>query len=132
MSDENIFKDVPKLDFNEPAAEVDREAFKKVVESRRSVRVYEDKPIPEKDVQECIDLALLAPNSSNLQPWEFHWVRDPGKRKQLNIACFNQPAARTAAEIIVVVARTNTWNKHRMQMLELLNEQGSRAPKSAL
>jgi nitroreductase len=99
---------LPPIDWNE---------FKKVVETRRSVRVFERVPIPEADVREALDVALLAPNSSNLQPWEFYWVRTPDKRAALVSACLSQPAAKTAAELIVCVARTDTWRAMRSRML---------------
>jgi nitroreductase len=53
------------------------------------------------------DLALLAPNSSNLQPWTFYVVQNPAKKKQLVKACLGQLAAKTASELIVCVARTD-------------------------
>jgi nitroreductase len=96
---------------------IDWKEFKKVVETRRSVRLFAREPIPEADVREALDLALLAPNSSNLQPWEFYWVRTPEKRAALVRACLSQPAAKTAAELIVCVARTGTWRAMRARML---------------
>jgi nitroreductase len=107
--------DLPAGDGAPPA--IDFAEFKKVVESRRSVRVFDGTPIPEQHVREAIDLALLAPNSSNLQPWEFHWVRSPEKKAALVAACLSQPAASTAAELIVCVARTDTWRAMRARML---------------
>lgn len=101
-----------------PLPDIDWNEFKKVVETRRSVRVFDRTPVPEADVREALDLALLAPNSSNLQPWEFHWVRAPKLREALVEACLSQPAARTAAELIVCVARTDTWPAMRSRMLE--------------
>ena len=66
----------------ENAPTIDKAEFIKTVKSRRSVRVYTDEPIQEKDMMECLELALLAPNSSNLQPWEFYWVRDKKKKEK--------------------------------------------------
>lgn len=40
--------------------------FRKLVEARRSIRKFSDEKIPDHIVEDCIDLALLAPNSSNL------------------------------------------------------------------
>jgi nitroreductase len=115
---DNLFDaplDLPSAEAEPPA--VDWEAFKTVVESRRSVRVFDGTPIPEEHVREVLDLALLAPNSSNLQPWEFHWVRSPARRAALTEACLSQPAARSAAELIVCVARIGTWPDMRARML---------------
>ena len=87
--------------------DIDVDNFRKVIESRRSVRKFTDKPIPEDVLDACLDLALLAPNSSNLQPWTFYVVQSPAKKKQLVKACLGQLAAKTASELIVCVARTD-------------------------
>lgn len=92
----------------EPAPQdIDVENFKKVIQSRRSVRKFTDKAIPTEVLDDCLDMALLAPNSSNLQPWTFVVVQNPAKKKQLVKACLGQLAARTAAELIVCIARTD-------------------------
>ncbi len=97
-----------KKRYFEPAPQgIDIENFKKVVQSRRSVRKFTDKAIPAEVLDECLDLALLAPNSSNLQPWTFYVVQSEGKKSQIVKACLNQLAAKTAAELIVCVARTD-------------------------
>lgn len=90
---------------------IDVENFKKVVQSRRSVRKFTDKSIPAEVLNDCLDLALLAPNSSNLQPWTFYVVKTESKKKAIIKACLNQWAARTAAELIVCVARTDRINE---------------------
>lgn len=91
---------------------IDVEEFRKVVHTRRSIRRFTPEPIPDAVLQDCLDLALLSPNSSNLQPWEFHRVVDPERRANVVRACLNQNAAKTAAELLIVVARTDTWQRH--------------------
>lgn len=90
-------------------------AFTEVVESRRSVRKFTDTPIPDDVLRDCLRLAMLAPNSSNLQPWEFYIINTPEKRAKANKICMNQNAARTANKLIAVVARTDTWREHAKQ-----------------
>jgi nitroreductase len=94
------------------------DAFRKVVRSRRSVRRFTDDPVPEQVLDDCLDLAMLAPNSSNLQPWEFFVVRTPELKAQLAEACLGQNAAKTAPVLIAVVARTDTWRQHSRMALE--------------
>jgi len=101
-----------KRRYQEPVPETDIAEFRKVVESRRSVRRFTDEPLPEAVLQDCLDLAMLAPNSSNLQPWSFHIVRTPAIREGVVTACLNQNAARTAQALVAVVARTDTWREH--------------------
>lgn len=101
-------KTTAKVRYHEAAPDdIDVNQFKKVIESRRSVRKFTDTQIPAEILDECLDLALLAPNSSNLQPWMFYVVQSAEKKTQLVKACMGQLAARTAAELIVCVARTD-------------------------
>lgn len=87
--------------------------FFDVVETRRSVRKFTDEEVSPALIHKAIDAALIAPNSSNMQCWEFLWVKDHEKKQKLVKACFNQNAAKTAQELIVCVARLDTWDKHR-------------------
>ncbi len=107
---------------------VDVKTFTEIVKTRRSIRKYLSEPVPENVMRECLELALLSPNSSNLQPWEFYWVRSPEKKKKVIVDCFNQSAAATAAEIIIAVARTKTWRKHAKQIIASYTEKGVEAP----
>ena len=102
---------VPGIEAEAPE-QINSREFVKVVESRRSVRRFTDEPVPDEIVNQCLDLAMLAPNSCNLQPWEFYWIKQPDTREKIVTACLNQNAARTAQQLIAVVARTGTWRKH--------------------
>lgn len=107
-----------KTRYYEPAPDhIDVEEFRKVVMSRRSVRKFTSRPIPDAVMNDCIDMALLAPNSSGLQPWDFYVVRSADKKKKLVKFCFSQLAAATAAELIVVVARTDRIAEFSARML---------------
>lgn len=123
-----LIESIPEFEFDEPADAMDEGEFEKVVRSRRSVRVYTDEPIPERIMRRCLELAVLAPSSSNLQPWEFYWVRDPDKKKRLVRYCLNQPAAATAQELIVCVARLDTWKRNRDLMLQSLADSDEKIP----
>ncbi len=108
MSQENS----TKQRYYEPAPQdIDVDNFKLVLQSRRSVRKFTEKQIPNDILEQCLDLALLAPNSSNLQPWTFYIVQNQAKKTQLVKACLGQLAAKTAAELIVCVARTDRVNE---------------------
>ncbi|MFM6975454.1 MAG: nitroreductase family protein [Sphingobacteriaceae bacterium] len=124
MAKADIFSKVPDLNYSEPALNTDFNAFKDVVNSRRSIRVYDNTPIPESVMRECLDLAVLAPNSSNLQPWEFFWVRSPEKKAELVRLCLSQPSAKTAQELVVAVARPDYWKINRDRMIEVLDQNG--------
>lgn len=109
-----------KNSYTEKAEKIDFKEFEKTVSSRRSVRRFTDKKIPHDTTRKCLELALLAPNSSNLQPWQFYWIKDKTTRVKIDEAFLSQPAATTADTIIVAVARTSTWRKHAKKMVELI------------
>ena len=92
--------------------------FFEIVKKRRSVRRFTDKEIPEDVVKKCLKAATLAPNSSNLQPWEFYWIKSSEKKKKVIEACFSQNAAKTAKEIVIAVARIDTWKRNRDLIIE--------------
>ncbi len=96
---------------------VNLDAFREVVESRRSVRKFTKTPIPDAVMADCLRLAMLAPNSSNLQPWEFYVIDSDAKRACAIKNCMNQNAAKTAARLIAVVARTDTWHDNAKRIL---------------
>jgi nitroreductase len=95
------------------------------IETRRSVRKYTSEPVPRTVIEKALHAALLAPNTSNLQPWEMYWIRDPEKKTQLVTACLSQSSAATAAELVAFVARTDTWRRNRKLVLEELNKRGT-------
>ena len=91
-----------------------KKEFDKIVRIRRSVRRYKKTDINDDDVKDSILHASLAPNSSNLQLWEFYHVTSEKLMNRISEACFNQPAARTANQFVVIVTRKDLWNKRRI------------------
>lgn len=96
--------------------------FFDAVESRRSVRKYLPEPVPREVIDRALSAALLAPNSSNLQPWEIFLVSSLEKKAAMVTACLDQSAAATAAGLVVFTARTDTWRRNRAHLLKALKE----------
>ncbi|MDP5082392.1 MAG: nitroreductase family protein [Winogradskyella sp.] len=97
---------------------------KKVTEAinfRRSTRLYKTTPLDDAKVKECLKNASLAPTSSNLQLWEFYHITDKATLNQLAEACFNQSAAKTAQQLVIIVARKDLWRKRAKANIEFLN-----------
>ena len=93
--------------------------FEEAVLHRRSTRLYKDEAIDSNKVRRCLELATLAPNSSNMQLWEFYHITDPAVLKNLSVACLNQQAATTAQQMVVFVTRQDLHRKREKAMLEL-------------
>jgi len=111
----------------QPALEMppmNAEAFYEVIDSRRSTRIYAADEVPEDVIERCVDAAQKAPNSSNLQCWEVHRVKRPDLKARLVEACLGQPAASTAPELFVFVARPDLWKRNNAWTLEEFDRRG--------
>lgn len=99
------------------------------IKYRRSVRVFKNEAIDTEKVKECIQLATLAPTSSNMQLWEFYHVVSPEILQKIAKASFDQNAAKTAQQMVVVVARKDLWRKRvQSNIAYLKNQYGNKPP----
>ena len=94
----------------------------KAITYRRSVRKYKEIPIDTEKVKQCLENAALAPTSSNLQLWKFYHVTEKETLNKLAVACMNQNAAKTAQQMVVIVARKDLWRKHARENVNYLNK----------
>ena len=97
------------------------QALRALIESRRAVRRFLPEAVPDAVIRDCLELAVLAPNSCNLQPWSFQVVRDPALLARLHPVCMSQNAAK-APLIIAVLARPDTWKQACANMVEYWRE----------
>ena len=89
---------------------------------RRSVRIYDnEKSIDKTIVKKCIEQASLAPNSSNMQLWEFYHITSKDIIDKIAPFCFNQNAAKTAQELVVFVTRKDLWRKRAKANLKMVD-----------
>lgn len=96
--------------------------FDKIVHFRRSNRKFDaDTHVPDEVIRRSLDRAILSPNSSNMQLWEFHWIRSEALREQFVPICLNQQAARTAQHLVVFVTRRDKWSARAQWNLEKIN-----------
>ncbi len=102
--------------------------FFDLIQRRRSVRKFTNESVPNEVITKALKTALLAANSSNLQPWEFYWVKNKKNRNNLIEACFNQNAAKTAQELIVAVSRIDTWKRNSKLILDNYKKKGKIIP----
>lgn len=68
-----------------PPAEAAR-AFHDVMASRRSVRMFSDRPVSRETVEWIVRTAGTAPSGANKQPWRFVAVSDPGIKRRIREA----------------------------------------------
>jgi nitroreductase len=58
------------------------------IQTRRSVRAYESRAIPEETLLRILEAGRIAPSAGNIQPWHFIVVTDGEKRRILSKGVF--------------------------------------------
>ena len=97
--------------------------FSEAIAHRRSVRVYDaELPIDSEVVKKCIEHATLAPTSSNLQLWEFYHITSEDQKKAISATCFDQPAAKTALQLVIPVVRRDLWPERVESNIEFIKK----------
>jgi nitroreductase len=72
------------------------------IHSRRSIRQYQDKPVPEEVVRQLLAAAMQAPSARNQQPWQFVVIDDRATPAQIPSFMPNAAVAATAPMAILV------------------------------
>ena len=84
------------LDFNDLPDDVMQETaemFYQEIRTRRTVRDFSSKAIPEGVLEHCLMAAGTAPSGANLQPWHFAVVRGVEVKKQIREAAEEEERA---------------------------------------
>ena len=94
-----------------------------VLNYRRSVRNYQtDNNLDTEKVKHCLELSTLAPNSSNMQLWEFYHITDKEMIQKMAYASLSQNAVVSANQLVVFVTRRDLFRKRAKQVLEFDRE----------
>jgi len=97
--------------------------LQEVLNFRRSVRNYlKDTDLDTNKVKHCLELATLAPSSSNMQLWEFYHITDKGMIQKMAYACLDQMAVKSANQVVVFVTRRDLFRRRAKQVLAFERE----------
>ncbi|NNH92574.1 nitroreductase family protein [Pasteurella multocida] len=90
---------------------------------RRAVRYFDpEKPLDSEKVTQYLQLATLAPSSSNMQLYEFYHITDKALLAQLATACLGQQTATTAQQMVVFVTRQDLYKQRAQAVLAFESE----------
>ena len=87
---------IPLADLVEyPVEEMKRRAriFRRLMETRRSVRHFSQRSVPRKVLEDCLRVAGSAPSGANMQPWHFHVVEDTFVKRRIRVAAEKEEQA---------------------------------------
>lgn len=79
--------------------------FTTVIQTRRSIRSYDDCDIDDDVLDRVLDAARIAPSAVNIQPWRFVVVKDAATRSRLARLASEQNFVGDAPVVIVCCAK---------------------------
>jgi nitroreductase len=97
--------------------------LEEVLNYRRSVRNYQtDNDLVTEKVKHCIEMATLAPSSSNMQLWEFYHITNKELIQKMAHAALSQPAVATANQLVIFVTRRDLNRSRAKQVINFERE----------
>ena len=77
--------------------------------ARKSVRVYEDRPIGETEKRAILEAAIQAPSAGNMALYTILDITDGEMKQKLSVSCDNQPFIATAPMVLIFCADYRRW-----------------------
>ena len=77
--------------------------------ARKSVRVYEDRPIGATEKRAILEAAIQAPSAGNMALYTILDITDAEMKKALSVSCDNQPFIATAPMVLIFCADYRRW-----------------------
>ena len=81
----------------------------KQLHGRKSVRVYEDRPIEDEKKRAILEAAIQAPSAGNMALYTILDITDPEMKAALSVSCDNQPFIATAPMVLIFCADYRRW-----------------------
>ncbi|UCB43815.1 MAG: nitroreductase family protein [Dehalococcoidales bacterium] len=96
---------------------------REAIQKRRSIRSFNQTPVPDEMIFEMLEAARLAPSGSNAQPWRFVVVTDAEEKKELRKLCFDQAFVEEAGVLFVFCTDLSVYSGRTRQtrMQEMIN-----------
>lgn len=84
--DTKAFKKYIAQDLSEEDTMINAKVFQQLMEGRRSLRHFSDRPVPKEVIEAIIMTASTAPSGAHKQPWSFCAVSSAALKKRIRIA----------------------------------------------
>lgn len=82
-----------------------------LIKTRKSVRKYLEKHIPDEDLRKILEAGRLAPSWMNVQSWKFVLIKSQENKDLLSELSLGQAHVKNADALIVCIADTNAWEE---------------------
>ena len=90
---------------------IEPEIFLEFLKGRRSIRTFQDKLIPEKEIEMILEAGRWTPSASHRQPWEFIVIQNKKILVSISKNAFYGKFIKDAPMAIAIVGKTKTSPK---------------------
>jgi nitroreductase len=92
----------------------------RAIRSRRDVRQFDDRPIPDADLDRILEAGRRSPSAANAQPWDFVVITDRERLVELaKVWRFGAHVASSAATVAVVAQRIDDPREREFEIFDL-------------
>ncbi len=91
------------------------------IKNRRSIRSFQDKHVPDNEIQMILEAGRWAPSASNKQPWEFYLIRDKEILKEISKHALYGSHIKRAPFAIAIIGKTTTSPNYYIQDTSLVS-----------
>jgi nitroreductase len=81
----------------------------RLIHNRRSVRAYENRPVPDEVVDQLLAATLRAPTAGNMMLYSIIEIADQALKDTLAVSCDNQPFIARAPLVLLFAADYQRW-----------------------
>jgi nitroreductase len=85
---------------------IDPEEFLTFIKSRRSIRSFQEKLIPDKEIEMILESGRWAPSASNRQPWEFLVIKNRDMIEKVAKLSVYGKFIKEASVLIAIIGKT--------------------------
>ena len=89
-----------------------------LIKSRKSVRQYSEKQIPDEDLRKILEAGRLAPSWMNVQCWKFILIKSDDNKSLLSELALGQKHVKDANALIVCIADLNGWKEAKISDIQ--------------
>jgi len=112
MSEEHVplvgYSPVTDADMSERASDMYQ-----LLSKRRTVRFFDEKPVPREVIETAIKAAGTAPNGANQQPWHFAAISNPEMKHKIRMAAEEEERAFYGGRAKALLCDRERWHRNR-------------------
>ena len=97
------------MDTEKQERRIGEKTVAEVIRDRVSLRVYDDRPIPQEELDQILEAALEAPTAGNQTLYSIIVIRDQETKDKLMESCDHQPFIQKAPVLLLFVSDQHKW-----------------------